>query len=231
MSHNFHWKTARTWALAAATACVVFIGALQAQETTPPANRYDAAIATFEKNDKTNPPPQNGILFIGSSSIRMWKTLANDFLDKPVYNRGFGGSFLIESVRYAERIIFPYHPRMIVLYAGTNDIAAGKTPQQVFADFKLFVSTVRAKLPQTRLAYISNATNPLRWSQVEQIKETNQLIADYIKTVPNSVFIDVFPQMLGPDGQPKPDIYSADNLHMNEKGYALWTGIVAPYLE
>ena len=157
--------------------------------------------------------------------------MANDVPDKPVYNRGFGGSFLIDSVYFADRIIIPYHPRMIVLYAGTNDIAAGKKPQQVLEDFKLFVSTVRAKLPETRLAYISNATNPARWSQVEQVKETNQLIADYMKTVSNSVFIDVFPQMLLPDGQPNPEIYSADRLHMNEKGYALWTGIVAPYLQ
>ena len=209
----------------------IFAIPLHAQDLTQKSTRYEAAIAAFEKNDKTNPPPKNGILFIGSSSIRMWKTLANDFPDKPVYNRGFGGSFLIDSVYFADRIIIPYHPRMIVLYAGTNDIAAGKKPQQVLEDFKLFVSTVRAKLPETRLAYISNATNPARWSQVEQVKETNQLIADYMKTVSNSVFIDVFPQMLLPDGQPNPEIYSADRLHMNEKGYALWTGIVAPYLQ
>lgn len=236
-------KLVHAWALAAVAAFFTLTCALPAQETpkastsaapaqgTPAGKRFEADIVAFEKADATNPPPKNGILFIGSSSIRFWKTLAQDFPNKPVFNRGFGGSDLIDSVNYADRIIIPYHPRMIVLYAGTNDIARGKSPQQVFGDFKLFVSTVRAKLPEVRLAYIANATNPARWSMVEQVRETNKLIADYIKTVPNCVFIDVFPQMLGPDGQPKPDIYSKDRLHMNEKGYALWTGIVAPYLE
>ena len=217
------------WAWVAAAACVLLTGNLQAQDPVP--KRFEKEILTFEKNDKTNPPPQGAILFVGSSSIRLWKTLAHDFPDRPVFNRGFGGSHISEVNEYVDRIVFPYHPRMIVFYAGTNDIADGKTPERVCNDLKRFVGMVREKLPETRIAYISLSPNPARWKMIDQIREANQRIADYVKTVPNAEFIDAYSQMLGEDGLPKPDIFGPDQLHMNEKGYALWTEIVAPYLK
>src|SRR5438093_1816424 len=122
-------------------------------------NRFDAEIAAFEARDRTNPPPKNAILFIGSSSIRMWKTLAQDFPEHKVINRGFGGSEISDSVHFADRIVVPYRPTMIVMYAGGNDINAGKNPERVAADFKAFVEKVRTKLPETRIAYISIAPN------------------------------------------------------------------------
>lgn len=194
-------------------------------------NRWEQDIRAFEAVDRTNPPPKNAILFVGSSSIRLWKTLAKDFPDKPVINRGFGGSFISDSVHFADRIVLPHRPRQIVMYAGGNDINAKKTPEQVAADFRAFVEKVHATLPDTRVAYIAIAPNPARWAQVERIKVANQLIAEFCRGNPKLAFIDVFPHMLGADGQPRPEIFVADRLHMNAKGYELWTGLVRPYLK
>ncbi len=192
---------------------------------------WEKEISAFETADKTNPPPKNAILFIGSSSIRMWKTLAKDFPDHQVINRGFGGSQIIDSVNLAERIVFPYQPQKIVFYAGGNDINAGKTPEHVFTDFKSFVEKVHAKLPDTIIHYISIAPNPARWAQVEKVKAANELIEAYTRKNPKLKFINTFPRMLGEDGLPRPEIYLADRLHMNAKGYEIWTSIVAPYLK
>jgi lysophospholipase L1-like esterase len=193
------------------------------------ASPFEAEISAFEASDKTNPPPADAIVFIGSSSIRLWKTLAQDFPEYKVVNRGFGGSQIADAVQFADRIVVPYKPRMVVFYSGGNDINAGKSPERVFADFKEFAEKVRSKLPATRLAYISIAPNPARWSQVEKVKAANRLIEDYCQAN-QLTFINVFPHMLGADGQPRPEIYVEDGLHMNAKGYALWTQLVKPYL-
>lgn len=203
-------------------------GFAQQEQTT--SARWEPEIKAFEAEDKTNPPPKGAILFIGSSSIRLWKSLAQDFPQHKVLNRGFGGSQIIDSVTYAERIVLPYRPRMIVLYAGGNDINGGKSPEQVFADFQAFVRKIHATLPETRVAYISIAPNPARWSQVEKVKAANELIANHARGNPKLVFINVFPHMLGEDGQPRPELFVEDRLHMNAKGYALWTRIIQPYL-
>lgn len=193
--------------------------------------KWESAIAAFELQDKTNRPAKGGILFIGSSIIRLWKSLTADFPDQSVINRGFGGSQMIDSVHFANRIVFPYEPRLIVIYAGGNDINAKKSPAQVFEDFKKFVNSVRAKSPKSRIAYITIAPNPARWTQIEQVRAANKLIADYIKTNPNLVYIDVHSQMLGADGLPLPEIFVADRLHMNEQGYAIWKRVVGPHLK
>lgn len=193
--------------------------------------RFAAEIAAFEAADTTNPPPKNAILFIGSSSIRKWTTLARDFSGRQVINRGFGGSYLADSVFYFDRIVAPYQPRIIVMYAGCNDLNAGKTPEEVFDDFKAFANKVRAALPGARLDYISIGINPSRWNDFQKVKKTNRLIRDYISQDDRLEFIDVLPAMLGPDGRPKPDIYVWDRLHMNAKGYAIWQSIVGPYLD
>jgi lysophospholipase L1-like esterase len=147
-----------------------------------------------------------------------------------VLNRGFGGSQLGDSVHFADRIVLPYEPRMIVVYAGGNDINLGKTAEQVFAAYQAFVEKVRAKLPDTPIAYISIAGNPKRWAQVDEVKKANALIEDYAKEKPNLKFINVFPRMLGADGLPRPEIFVEDRLHMNAEGYQLWTEIVGSYL-
>jgi lysophospholipase L1-like esterase len=211
--------------------CLVpFSGWGQAGPAADSFGKWEKEIAAFEEKDRQNPPPKNAIVFVGSSSVRKWTTLTEDFPHHQVINRGFGGSQLIDSVHFADRIVLPYEPRMVVLYAGGNDIHAGKSAEQVFADFQAFVATIRAKLPKTEIAYISIAGNPSRWKEVEKVKEANGLIASYIKDKPGLKFIDVFPHMLGSDGLPRPEIFVADQLHMNAEGYKLWTQIVGQYL-
>src|SRR5688572_13108340 len=194
-------------------------------------NRWDKDIAAFEAQDRTNPPPKGAILFIGSSSIRLWKTMADDLPEHKVINRGFGGSQIADSVHFVDRMVVPYQPRRIVIYAGGNDINGGKTPEQVASDFKAFVAKVHAKLPETKIAYISIAGNPARWAQVERVKEANKLIREFTTTDKRLSFIDVFPHMLGKDGMPLPDIFVADRLHMNEEGYAIWKKVVGAALK
>jgi lysophospholipase L1-like esterase len=206
-------------------------------QTAPPNSlaRHDSAsyekeIAAFEARDRTNPPPTGCIVFVGSSSIRGWSSLKADFPGFPVVNRGFGGSQLADSVNFAERIITPYQPRQVVIYAGGNDLNAGKSPEIVYGDFVALVTKLRAQLPKTRLAYISVAPSPSRWGQLEKIKRLNALVEKYCRGH-HVDFINVFPLLLGSAGQPRPELYVADQLHMNAKGYAIWKTAVAPYLE
>jgi lysophospholipase L1-like esterase len=191
---------------------------------------WEKEIAAFETSDRTNPPPKGCIVFVGSSSIRLWTSLASDFPGLPVVNRGFGGSQLADSVNFADRIITPCHPREVVIYAGGNDINAGKEPDVVFGDFVALVARIRAGSHGARICYISSAPNPKRWEQVEKVKRLNKLVSTYCGRH-GLEFIDVFPLMLGPDGKPKPDIFAADRLHMNAKGYAIWKRAVLPYLK
>ncbi len=195
-----------------------------------PPEKWEKEISAFEAGEIANPVPKNAIIFVGSSSIRKWSSLATDFPHHQVVNRGFGGSQLSDAVHFVDRLVLKYEPRFIVVYAGGNDINVNKTPDEVFSSFKAFVGRVREKQPSTPIAYISIAGNPKRWAQVEKVIQANALIEAYTKANPGLVFIDVFHPMLGADCLPKPGIFSADNLHMNEDGYKLWTEIVAPYL-
>ena len=209
---------------------VTAFGAAPDRVVKPTSAGWENEIAAFEARDKTNPPPRNGILFIGSSSIRLWKSLETDFAGKPVINRGFGGSQLVDSVYYAERIVIPYAPHQIFIYAGGNDINAGKTAEQVFDDYKLFVQTVRKKLPHIEINYISIAPNPARWSQIDRIREANKLIRGYTRWKRGLHYVDVHSKMLNEQGQPKEGIYLEDKLHMNERGYEIWKKIIGPKL-
>jgi lysophospholipase L1-like esterase len=217
---------------------LLFVGLLASGcKHVPPPNslashdssRWENDIRKFEEADRTARPPKGGIEFVGSSSIRLWKTLQEDFPDKPVFNRGFGGSQLADSANFADRIIIPYAPRQVVIFAGTNDINDGKTPEMVFGDFVALVTRIHQALPRTEIAYIAISPAPSRWSQVDRVRAANRLIAQYCKRN-GFVFINTFPLMLGEDGQPKPDIFVADKLHLNAKGYAIWRDAVAPHL-
>ena len=188
----------------------------------PEGNKWTKELLAFEAADATNPPPECPIVFTGSSSIRLWKDLATDFADYPVINRGFGGSELSDVNQFFDRLIGQYRPKQIVIYCGGNDLNSGKSVEQVVADFKAFHARVRTELPKTRLAYISIALNPARWTQRDRVIQANAAIAAVLAEDPRSVFLNVVPDMLGPDGQPKPDIFVADKLHMNRKGYELW---------
>ena len=204
--------------------------ASKAEPAPAPPGKWEKEISAFEVSEATTPVPKNAVVFVGSSSIRKWTSLATDFPRHQVINRGFGGSLLSDSVAFVDRLVLKHEPRLIVVYAGGNDINADKTPEEVFSSFKAFVGKVREKQPNTPIAYISIAGNPKRWSQVEKVIQANALIEAYTKTNPALLFIDVFHPMLGPDCLPKPGIFISDNLHMNENGYKLWAGIVAAYL-
>jgi lysophospholipase L1-like esterase len=210
----------------------VLIGLLGVLGATAVARAADAPfekeIKAFEEADKKVPPPQNAVLFVGSSTIQKWKTLAEDFPNETVINRGFGGSQMADSVRYAKRIIIPYHPRKIVIYAGDNDLAAGKTPEQILTDFKALVDEVRPELPQTEILYLSIKPSIARWKLVDKIKQANVLILDYTKTDKQMGFIDIFPVVLGEDGKPRKELFMPDGLHMSRAGQKLCVPVIEP---
>ena len=190
---------------------------------------WEQDMQRFAAQDAASPPPRHGVVFVGSSSIRLWETLAADFPGVPVINRGFGGSELRDSTFYADRIVIPYAPRQIVLYAGENDLQMGRTPQQVVADFRTFVERVRRDLPKVRIAYISNKPSPLRAGLLEAQRQANALIKTEAARL-HVDYIDVFTPMLDANGQPRGELFVEDRLHMNRAGYELWRQKVAPYL-
>jgi gluconolactonase len=197
----------------------------------PDPKRFEKEIQAFETSDKTNAVPPGGIVFVGSSSIRKWTSLAQDFPGCQVLNRGFGGSHLADSVYYADRIVIKYKPKTVVLFAGSNDINYGLTPEQVLADFKAFADKVRGSLPETKIIYISISTSPSRFKQFNKVQKANQLIRDEVKKRTNMQFVNVVSAMFDHDGKPNSNIYASDRLHMNPKGYAIWTAILQPYLD
>lgn len=199
-----------------------------------PANdhaQWSADIAAFEAADRNRPPPTGAVLFIGSSSIRFWKTLATDFPEVHTINRGFGGSEIADSTYFADRIVAPCHPRAIVMYAGDNDIAAGRSPRQVRDDFAAFVRTVRAFDPGVPIAFIAIKPSIARRALLPRIRAANALVRDYAATQRRVTYLDVFTPMLGADDQPQARWFVADGLHMNRAGYALWTAIVRPWVD
>lgn len=208
---------------------VVFVFALGlawAEASPKPDPKWEKEIQALEQATRSSGSPKGAVLFVGSSSIRMWKTVAADFPDLKVINHGFGGSQIADCTAYADRLIRPFAPSKIVLYAGDNDLAGGRSAEQLLADFREFVATVRNSFPATPIYFISVKPSPSRWRLAEKVKAANKLIADYVATEKNLHFINVFDAMLGPDGKPDPSLFIADNLHMNAKGYALWTRII-----
>lgn len=203
--------------------------------TTPSApvprlDRFESEILRYEAADHESPTAPGGIVFVGSSSIRLWNSLASDFPGLPVLNRGFGGSTLPEVLHYVPRVVLPYRPRMVVLYAGDNDLFAGRTPTQVADDYRSFVRIVRGALPSARIAFIAVKPSPSRWKLATEMREANRLVRSITASDSLQSFIDVFSPMLGENGRPRPSLYIADSLHMTPAGYAIWRAKVAPYL-
>jgi lysophospholipase L1-like esterase len=224
-------RPATTFALGLTLALFLPKLARSADTNQPHHVKWEPAIRAFEAADKTNPPPQNAIEFIGSSSIRLWTNAPALLPGHKIFNRGFGGSHLEDSVAFADRIVIPYRPKLVVLYAGDNDIAAGKSPEQVFADFKAFVAKVHAALPGTTIVFLSIKPSPSRAKYVEPAKAGNRLIEEFIAGKPKLAYVDVFTPMLNRDGQPRAELFVGDQLHLNEAGYKLWAGILKPVLD
>ena len=192
--------------------------------------QWRSAMDAFAAQDQAQPPPQHAVLFIGSSSINFWHSLAEDFPGVPVINRGFGGSAIEDSTYYADRIVTPYHPRLIVMYAGDNDIYEGHSAQQVADDFKAFVARVRKDLPAVPVVYISIKPSVARWSLWPAMREANGLIRDWAATQRGVRFVDIAPPMLDAEGKPRAELFRDDGLHMKPAGYALWIKVLRPVL-
>ena len=190
---------------------------------------WQSEIAAFAAVDRLAPPPKDAVLFVGSSSIRLWHTLAADFPELPTINRGFGGSEIADSVYFAEQLVDSYRPGAIVMYAGGNDLAAGKAPAQVRTDFGVFVDRARHWAGPVPFAYLSIKPNLSRRTQLPQIRQANALIRACAEER-GVDFLDIHDAMLGDDGEADPRWFDADGLHLNAEGYALWTGVVRGWL-
>lgn len=196
----------------------------------PVTNRWVGELTEFDVQDATQRPPRTPIVFTGSSSFRLWKELPEDFPGLRVMNRGFGGSQLSDVREHFERLILRYHPRQVVIYCGGNDLNAKKPVAEVVADLKAVVERIHRELPKTKVTFVSIALNPARWEQRDKVVAANAAIAEFMAQDRRRQFVDVTGVMLGTDGLPKPDIFVADRLHMNRKGYELWKPIIGPVL-
>ena len=193
--------------------------------------RWNADIAAFQAEDQAHPPASGAVLFIGSSSIRFWNTLATDFPGVRAINRGFGGSEIDDATFFADRIVAPYHPRAIVMYAGDNDLQDGDSPAQVRDDFAAFVRKARSFDPGMPIAFIAIKPSVARKALLPRIREANALVREYAAGQRGVTYMDVFTPMLGKDGQPQSSWFIADGLHMNRRGYDLWVGVMKPWLD
>jgi len=195
-----------------------------------PPDPFRAEIDALTAQDRSQPPPHGGVVFVGSSSIRLWTTLRDDFPGVPVINRGFGGSTIADSTRYADRIILPYEPKLVVLYAGDNDIAMGHSSEQVVTDFKAFIARVRRDLPRVAIAFVSLKPSVARAALWPQMRAANAGIERWSKQQRDVVYVDAASRMLDPNGQPRPELLREDGLHMNPAGYAIWIEALKPVL-
>jgi lysophospholipase L1-like esterase len=221
-----------TFCLAVLFATVAVIA--QTRPATKPGThdfaRWEKAISAYEQGDRTSPPARGGIVFTGSSTIRGWRTLAKDFPEHNVINRGFGGSQIVDATHFAERVILPYEPEMVLIRAGGNDIHAGKSPEQVFEEFKAFVEKIHAKLPETEVVFIGLAPAPARWDERHDNKALNALAAQFAEEHPRVSYIETYDTTITPDGQPRNELFVGDKLHFNAEGYKLLAERVRPAL-
>jgi lysophospholipase L1-like esterase len=194
--------------------------------------RWDASFAAFAEEDRLHAPKPGGVLFVGSSSIRMWSDLETDFKSLPVVvKRGFGGSRMLDCATHLQKLVTPYKPKVVLVYAGDNDLAEGLTPQDVLKSFSNFVEGVRDSLPDTRIVYISIKPSPSRTQLLPQIRETNAMIQSYTQSVANAAYIDIFTPMMNASGKPRGELFREDDLHLNASGYALWRTIISAHLD
>lgn len=193
--------------------------------------RWQSSFDAFAAADKLRSPKPGGVVFVGSSSIRLWDGLETQFSEIPVVvKRGFGGSRMLDCTQHLQRLVLPYKPRLVVVYAGDNDLAEGRSPEDVLASFRGFVEGVQRELPQTRIAYLSIKPSPLREALMPKMRAANALIERYSRGRTLLDYIDIHTPMLGADGRPRAELFAADSLHLNEAGYALWKEVIASHL-
>ena len=196
----------------------------------PAPRRFSSEIEAFEKDDALNFPPRGATLFVGSSSIRLWRTLAEDIPGITYINRGFGGSQTDDVLYYFDRIVAPYHPTRIVYFTGTNDLASGRTPEETVDNVEEFIVRSNNLFPDVEIYILSNTIAVSRKHLHEQYHKANRLLQQMLEKYENAFYVDVTTPGLRPDGQPRPEIYTADSLHLNRTGYAMWGEILRPFL-
>jgi lysophospholipase L1-like esterase len=209
-------------------ALLIFVfGFAEAQEKAPFYNE----IQNFKKQDSIKFPPKKAVLLIGSSTFTNWKDVQTYFPNHVIINRGFGGSSLPNVINYVGDVVYPYRPKQVVIYCGENDFTGNATPQIVVDRVKKLIDTIRFKYPKVPIAFISIKPSPSREKYIPQMKEANQMIANMIKGIKRTVYINTADAMYTADGKIMTDIFLKDNLHMNAKGYAIWQKIMEPYLK
>lgn len=195
-----------------------------------PADPWADAIAAFARADQ-DAPRSGGVVFVGSSSFRLWEDLEQRFKTHAALNRGFGGSTLADCLRHLDRLVLPHKPRVVVVYAGDNDLAMGRTPQEVFDDFLALTRRVHERLPRTEIVFVSIKPSPARADLLDRIRDTNTRVRNHIAKHPRHLrYVDVFSPMLDGNGRPRPELFGQDALHLNAEGYALWTSLISPVL-
>jgi len=213
----------------AAHAAPEIAGATNAPSEVRP-HRFENVVRVYEATDKTNPPPQNAILLAGDSQFYRWKTFQEDLPGYTVINRGIDSFETSDLIYFADRLVLPYHARMIILHIGGNDVHGHKSAERVLEDFKTLVAEIRAVQPTVPIAFSSMTPGPARAAEFEQRKAANKVIKDYIATQPNLLFIDLWDAMLTPDGKPRPELFVADGIHPSHEGYLLRVKIMQPIL-
>jgi lysophospholipase L1-like esterase len=229
-SHRI-WCRVFKLSLGVIAACSINLNGNSLLARDVPLDQFEPEIKAFEEKDKTSPPPGHATEFVGSSSIRKWTALDDDFKEFKAFNRGFGGSTITENVHYADRIVTKYHPDKIVFYAGTNDIAAGHSARRVADDFAAFLKKVQPELPNTDIYFVSISIAPCRLQYQKDFEDTNRLVQAEIAGQPKLHFIDVRPAMLDSDGKLKQSYFGPDHLHMTRAGYEAWIPVIKKALQ
>lgn len=191
---------------------------------------HEAEVRQLEKTRSVQQLPADPVVFYGSSSLRLWDTLATDLGNPRAVNQAFGGSTLEACVHYFERLVLPLRPRSLVLYAGDNDLGDGHTPRHVLASFRALKTKLKKFLPETKLTFLSIKPSPARTDILPRIREANTLVRRELESSPGCpLYIDLFEAMLDAHCHPRPELFTDDGLHMNVNGYRLWTDLISPY--
>jgi lysophospholipase L1-like esterase len=211
--------------------CIVF--GIGQSNTTLCAQPFKQEVLQFQKSDSIVMPPKGQIVFAGSSSFTRWKDVAMYFPGYPIINRGFGGATLVDLIYYVDEAIIQYQPSQVFIYCGENDMADVDTvsPATVLLRFKTLHTILLKKLPRaTKIIFVSLKPSVARWHLETKFIEANKLIEGYIATQKNMQYLDVHTAMLDEKKEVLKDIFIADKLHMNPKGYLIWQKQFASFL-
>jgi lysophospholipase L1-like esterase len=208
---------------------VLLFQAVHAQEAPP----FWKSIVEFRHKDSVTVPPAHPVVFIGSSSFTKWQNVSEDFPGYTIINRAFGGSTLVDCIRYAFDVVIPYEPKQVIIYCGENDLASSDkvTANDVVVRFKTLFGMIRQNIPHARISYVSMKPSPSRKNLQDKMKAGNKQIRLFLKKQRNADFINIYDAMLDDHGNMRDELYVEDHLHMTRAGYEIWKGIIAGYLE